>query len=147
MNTKIKICGLRREEDILCANEIQPDFIGFVFAKKSRRFVSPEQAAHLRELLSPKIISVGVFVNEEPGQAARLLEQGVIGMAQLHGQEDEAYMKELRKHCSQPVIKAFIIKTKEDMEKASSQSHKYYHPMLFDHLHLLPVLIIDQAMM
>ena len=46
-------------------------------------------------------------------------------MIQLHGQEDEAYLKELRKHCSQPVIKAFIIKTKEDMEKALSFSSDY----------------------
>ncbi len=130
MNTKIKICGLRREEDILCANEIQPDFIGFVFAKKSRRFVSPEQAAHLRELLSPKIISVGVFVNEEPGQAARLLEQGVIGMAQLHGQEDETYIRRLRSLTEKPVLQAFRIETKEDVRRAEASEADY---ILLDH--------------
>ena len=60
--TKVKLCGLRRKEDILAANRYGPDWIGFVFAK-SKRQVSKEEAAELKQLLSPKILAVGVFVD------------------------------------------------------------------------------------
>ena len=55
METKIKICGLFRPEDIEAVNEAEPDFVGFVFYPKSRRFVSPEKAAELRRNLKPAI--------------------------------------------------------------------------------------------
>ncbi|MBQ0000273.1 MAG: phosphoribosylanthranilate isomerase, partial [Clostridiales bacterium] len=62
--TKIKLCGLSRPCDIEIANELNPDYIGFVFFKKSIRDVSPEKALELKRLLSPSIQAVGVFVNE-----------------------------------------------------------------------------------
>ena len=62
--TKIKLCGLMRVCDIEAANAVQPDYIGFVFAPKSKRFVSREQAAVLKERLDSSIQAVGVFVNE-----------------------------------------------------------------------------------
>ena len=123
--TKIKICGLKSEDDISYVNELKPDYIGFVFLQGRKRYVSPSRPAHLRGLLDPSIPAVGVFVNEPLEQVIALAKSGTIQMIQLHGQEDEAYLKELRKHCSQPVIKAFIIKTKEDMEKALSFSSDY----------------------
>lgn len=116
--TKIKICGLKSEQDICYANELKPDYVGFVFLQGRKRYVSPSQAASLRKLLDPAIPAVGVFVNESPELVASLLKNGTIQMAQLHGNEDEAYVKTLRSMCTQPVIKAFIIQTKEDIEKA-----------------------------
>lgn len=71
---KIKLCGLTRSCDIEAVNELQPDYIGFVFAKKSRRYVSPEKAEELKAMLAPGIQAVGVFVNEEPEQIVSLLE-------------------------------------------------------------------------
>ena len=62
--TKIKLCGLSRPCDIHMANELKPDYIGFVFAKKSKRYVEPEKAAQLKALLDPEIRAVGVFVDE-----------------------------------------------------------------------------------
>ena len=62
--TKIKFCGMRRIEDIQAANKLKPDFIGFVFAPKSRRFIVPEEAANLKTVLDPDITAVGVFVDE-----------------------------------------------------------------------------------
>ena len=56
---KIKICGLCREEEIAAVNEVQPDYIGFVFAQGSRRYVDPRQAALLRQGLSKKIAQRG----------------------------------------------------------------------------------------
>lgn len=116
--TKIKICGLRSEEDISYANKLQPDYVGFVFLKGRRRYVSPKAAGHLRKQLDPKIQSVGVFVNEPIEDVAALLKEGTIQLAQLHGQEDETYAKALRQLCGKPVIKAFIIRSYADVERA-----------------------------
>lgn len=86
--TRIKLCGLTRPEDIAAANALQPEYIGFVFAPKSRRYVSRELAAELKAQLSPGIQAVGVFVNEAPETVAGLLNAGIVDIAQLHGQED-----------------------------------------------------------
>lgn len=52
--TRVKLCGMMRPEDIQAVNEIKPEYIGFVFAKKSRRYVSKEQAKMLKEMLDPE---------------------------------------------------------------------------------------------
>lgn len=116
--TKIKICGLKSEDDISYVNELRPDYIGFVFLQGRARYVSPERAAHLKSLLDPAIQSVGVFVNEPLENVAALLQNGTIQAAQLHGQEDADYAQRLKCLCDKPIIKAFIIKTREDIEKA-----------------------------
>ena len=64
---KIKLCGLKRIEDIEAVNEAKPDYIGFIFAKKSRRYVSTETAERLKQHLYPDIEAVGVFVYEDLG--------------------------------------------------------------------------------
>lgn len=119
---KIKLCGLSRAEDIAAANRLMPDYIGFVFAKKSRRYVSPERAAELKALLDPRITAVGVFVNETPENIANLLESGVIDAAQLHGDEDEEYISSLRKLTDKTLIKAFKVNSVQDVIKAESSS-------------------------
>ena len=116
--TKIKICGLKSEDDISYVNELRPDYIGFVFLQGRTRYVSPERAAHLKSLLDPAIQSVGVFVNEPLENVASLLQNGIIQAAQLHGQEDADYAQRRKCLCDKPIIKAFIIKTREDIEKA-----------------------------
>ena len=89
--TKVKLCGLTRECDIEYANRLLPDYIGFVFAEKSRRYVSSDRAKTLKRLLNTRISPVGVFVNEPVERVALMLNQRIIDLAQLHGQEDEAY--------------------------------------------------------
>lgn len=116
--TKVKICGLKSMEDISYVNELKPDYIGFVFLKGRARYLPPELAADLRKALDPSIPAVGVFVNEPVEQIASLFQKGIIQIAQLHGNENKAYVKALKELCSCPVIKAFIIKNKEDIEKA-----------------------------
>lgn len=107
--TRIKFCGLTRPEDIAAANALRPEYIGFVFAPKSKRYVSPAQAAALKAQLAPDIQAVGVFVNETPEQVAHLLNTGVIDIAQLHGQEDAAYIARLRALTEKPLIQAFRV--------------------------------------
>jgi phosphoribosylanthranilate isomerase len=104
---KIKICGLFRDADIDYANEALPDYAGFIFAAHSRRFIEPERAAKLRRKLDARIIPVGVFVREKPEEIAALYRDGIIGMAQLHGGEDAAYIAELKNICGAPLIRAF----------------------------------------
>ncbi len=105
--TRIKLCGLMRPCDIEAANELMPEYVGFVFAPGSRRCVTKEQAAALKALLSPEIMAVGVFVDEKPETVADLLREGIIDMAQLHGREDAAYIRRLRALTRRPLIQAF----------------------------------------
>lgn len=116
--TKIKLCGLTRECDIVAANRLRPEYVGFVFVPKSRRAVTRETAEHLKTLLSPEISAVGVFVNEPPERVAEFLECGLIEAAQLHGTEDEAYLSVLRRRTNRPLIKAFRIDTEQDAARA-----------------------------
>ena len=90
--TKIKLCGLTRLEDIQAANRLRPDYVGFVFAPKSRRYVTTTQAKALKEVLDEGIQAVGVFVDAPVDQVARLLHEGVIDVAQLHGHEEDGYI-------------------------------------------------------
>ena len=120
--TKIKLCGLTRITDIQTANQLKPDYIGFVFAPKSKRYIKPECAAELKTILDPDIAAVGVFVNEKPEVIAALLNQNIIDLAQLHGTEDELYIQQLRLLTIKPLIKAFKIKNKADLETAQNSS-------------------------
>ena len=120
--TRVKMCGMRRMEDIAAANSLMPEYIGFVFAPASRRYVSPEEAAALRQALKPRIRAVGVFVNEEFETVARLLADGIIDIAQLHGSEDADYISRLREVSGKPVIRAFRVKGEADLRAAEASA-------------------------
>ena len=117
--TKIKLCGLTRPEDIAAANAVHPDFVGFVFAPKSKRYLAPETAGLLKTRLAPGIRAVGVFVNEAPETVADLLNRGVIDIAQLHGQEDTAYLARLRALTDKPLWQAFRVDGTESLTNAA----------------------------
>lgn len=123
--TRVKLCGLSTKEDILAVNALKPDYIGFVFAPNSRRYVAPEQAAELKQMLSPEIQAVGVFVNEQPQTVAQMLSDGVIDLAQLHGSENQEYLLRLRGLTKTPVMQAFRIRCEEDVLKAAGSSADY----------------------
>ncbi|MDR0320154.1 MAG: phosphoribosylanthranilate isomerase [Treponema sp.] len=93
---RIKICGLFRGEDIDFVNEARPDYIGFVFAQSSRQ-VSAPLAQHLRFRLADGIVPVGVFVNAPIAMITELYHNGIISAAQLHGNEDDSYIVQLKK--------------------------------------------------
>lgn len=119
--TRIKFCGLRTLDDVFAANEIFPEYVGFVFAN-SRRRIAPEIADELRGALSKKILAVGVFVDEKISNVAELLNCGTIDAAQLHGAEDDAYINELRGRTGKPIIKAFKIFSADDLSAAEKSS-------------------------
>ncbi len=115
---KIKMCGLTREEDIEAVNDIKPEFIGFVFAKKSKRYVTPERASELKKLLDPSIRAVGVFVDPSLQEVYALVSSRTIDMVQLHGNETEDFVQEVRDKCKCPVIRAFKVRSEEDVRTA-----------------------------
>ena len=117
--TKIKICGLRRPEDIAYVNEAKPDFAGFIIdVPKSRRNVPREKVRELTALLSPEILPVGVFVNAPMETILSLVTDGTLKAVQLHGQESQSYLEELKKQVAVPLIRAFSIRSPEDLTEA-----------------------------
>lgn len=128
--TKIKICGLSRPCDIETVNALRacgagPDYIGFVFVDWSSRCISVETAKELKKLLDVGCKAVGVFVDEKAEIVIGLLNSGLIDIAQLQGREDEDYIKRVKQLTGKPVIKAFSIKTKEDILAAKSSIADY----------------------
>jgi phosphoribosylanthranilate isomerase len=133
--SRIKICGLFRDDDISFANDAGPDYTGFVFAG-SRRQVSPVQAVKLRERLRGDIVPVGVFVNAVPDDIVNLYRDGVIGIAQFHGDEDGKYISALKQRAATgasnpvPVIKAVRVNSREDILAEAASGANY---LLLDH--------------
>ena len=115
--TKIKMCGLRRPEDIEFANRVKPDYIGYVFAEKSKRYIATEKAAELTKLLDGDIVPVGVFVDETMENIIAAVKMGAVKMVQLHGSESEDFVSELKSR-GIPVIKAFQVGAAEDIAAA-----------------------------
>ena len=92
---RIKICGLRRPEDIEMVNRLRPDYAGFVFARSPRR-VRPGEAVALCRMLRFGIGAVGVFVDEPAAEVALAARACRLAAVQLHGNEDAEYIRCLR---------------------------------------------------
>lgn len=140
--TKLKICGIKRKEDIAIINKYDIDYVGFVFADSSRK-VSNETAAILSDELKrlnndkygnkdySNIIPVGVFVNDHIDRIVNLFADGIISIAQLHGDEDEEYIKSLKVKALEKtgqdllIIKSIVIKTEDDALKWQSSICDY----------------------
>lgn len=121
--TRIKICGMRRKEDIEAAGACRPDYIGFILSPGYRRSVTPQEAERLADMLAPGILKVGVFVNETiEGVIAAA---GFLDQIQLHGTEDNTYIKELRAKTAKPVIQAFRIRCADDLKRAMESEADY----------------------
>lgn len=114
---KIKMCGLRRTDDIIYANEYLPDYIGFVFAE-SRRKVSGEEAKNLGAQLDPFIKKVGVFVNEPVRSLITISKQAGLDIIQLHGDEGEEYIKEVKHETGKELWKAVRVRMVKDIQEA-----------------------------
>lgn len=123
---KIKICGLRRPQDILIANRYKPDFAGFIIDfPKSHRSISGQEVKNLRQNLDHGIPAVGVFVDQPVQKVIDLLTDGTIDIAQLHGKESPEYINEVQKSTGKKVIKAFEVKSSEDIVSALESPADY----------------------
>ena len=112
--TKIKICGLRRDEDIGIVNDYLPDYAGFIIDfPASFRSLPHKEVKNLTAKLDKRILPVGVFVDSPIEIVIELLKEGVIGAAQLHGSESPEYIMKVQEATGKPVIKSFVL-PKED---------------------------------
>lgn len=127
--TKWKICGLFRPEDINYANLVKPDYAGFVLAPGFRRSVARDMAARFRQMLDERIQAVGVFVDAPVEEIASYIKEGIIQMAQLHGEETEEEIRFLKAVTGRPVVKAVKARTREDVERWLDSAADY---LLFD---------------
>lgn len=126
--TKIKICGIKRMEDILAVNRLHPDYIGFVFAGTKRK-ITLEMARTLRAALSQEILSVGVFVREPIENIVKICREGILDLVQLHGDEPKDYIAKVKEQTGKPVIRAVCVRRKEDILAEMETNADY---LLFD---------------
>lgn len=126
----IKLCGLRRQEDIRIINEVMPEYAGFILAEGRRRTVTPEQMRSLTAQLKPGIRRTAVFLDQDPEWIIDLAKQDLMDVIQLHGNESDDTIRRIRKASGRPVIKAFRIDTKEDAKSAQKSAADY---ILLDH--------------
>ncbi len=109
-------------------NRLRPDYVGFVFWPKSKRAVTPEEAARIRKMLSPEIRTVGVFVDEAPEKIAAWIQKGIISVAQLHGHETEKDIRALREQLRRngaregEIWQAFVLRSREQLRAAAASS-------------------------
>lgn len=123
---KLKICGLTCEEDVAAVNEVRPDFAGFVIEVPGRRrSITVEQMKVLVKGLDKDTLPIGVFVDAPPELPISLLRDGTLWAAQLHGNEDEEYIEKIQNMTGKHVIKAFSIKTPEDVKRALKSPAHY----------------------
>jgi len=122
--TLVKICGLQEVEHVRAAVDAGADAIGFVFAK-SRRQVTLSQAQKMTEDMSQDVVKIGVFVNETIENIEKYAKEVPLDYVQLHGDESIEYVNSI----SVPVIKAFSISSKEDVQNALTYDVDLY---LFD---------------
>ena len=121
---KIKICGLRRPEDVAYANEVRPDYVGFILTPGFRRSITKETAIELKSALAHGIEAVGVFVNEPAERVVEFLEEGIIDVAQLHGDESEEDIVFIKAATGKPVVKVVKAGGRDGVEELTPEASK-----------------------
>jgi len=114
IRTRIKVCGITRLEDALAASALGVDAIGFVFYKKSPRYIDPMKAAAIIRELPPFVSAVGLFVNPEQSFIDEVLTCCPLGVIQLHGDESPDFCQAQARR----VIKAIAVSSQEDLDRA-----------------------------
>lgn len=125
--TKIKICGITNKIDALNAASLGVDMLGFVFYRKSKRYVEPAVAEDIINELPPHIGKVGVFASEKRDYILDIAQDAGLDMLQFHGAETPEYCKIFRD--TYKVIKAFRLKDKKDLKQVNDYDVDFY---LFD---------------
>ncbi len=122
----VKICGLKREEDVTYVNEAMPTYAGFILNfPKSHRSIDIMTLERLKKQLNSQIQAVGVFVDAPMELVADIADRNLIDLIQLHGQEDELYIQRLRTYTQKKIIKAFKISSEEDVYTAKKSTADY----------------------
>ena len=127
-----KICGLKKKESLICCEENKVNFFGMIFYEKSPRNITFEEAKILTDLSKElKIKPVGVFVNHNISELKKIISSLNLKYAQLHGDENQLYIDEIKKEFNLKIIKKLSIKTATDLNKINNYKNIDY--LLFDY--------------
>ena len=121
---KIKICGITNKEDAITASKLGVDMLGFVFYKKSKRYVEAKIVRDIANELPPYIAKVGIFVYENKDKVIEIAEDCLLDILQFHGDEDPDYCRSFKG--SYKVIKAFRLKDKSSLKGINDYDVDFY---------------------
>lgn len=125
---RIKVCGITNEQDALKAARLGAWAVGFIFHKKSPRYISPFKAKKIIDALPPFVTPVGVFVNNNLGAMRDIISHTGIRVVQLHGDEDQHFCSRLKRY-NVKIIK--VIRVSDDFSAKSIEPYKV-DAFLFD---------------
>ncbi len=120
MSVKVKICGIRNEEALMAALEVQADFIGLVHVPASPRYVPLETAAQLADRARGRTHIVSLVVDADDGLIAEIVKAVRPDYIQCHGTESPERIREIVDKTAYAVIKAFRIRHAKDITKAEA---------------------------
>lgn len=115
--TRVKICGITREEDALAAAEAGADAIGLVFYAPSPRYISPERARRIVCALPPFVSSVGLFVDASAAEVRAVLDQVPLSMLQFHGDEPDDFCRQF----GRPYLKALRVRPGDNLDELAAR--------------------------
>ena len=128
----IKICGIKNKETLVCCEKNKVDFFGMIFYHKSPRNISYEEARMLIDVSREfSIKPVGVFVNHDIKELKKIIYSLNLNFIQLHGDEDQLYINELKNEFKLKIFKKISIKTNQDFKEANKFNNIDY--LLFDY--------------
>jgi len=113
--TQIKICGITNKRDAVCAAQCGASALGFIFYPPSPRYIKPEEAKKIIDILPDSTVKVGVFVNETPDNIKKTMKTCTLDMIQLHGDETPEYCRQFSPTL---LIKAIALNGNEDIDRA-----------------------------
>ena len=127
-----KICGLREKDSLICCEANKVDFFGLVFYEKSPRNINRNKAKQLVEFSKNLSIKpVGVFVNHEINDLKNIIRLLNLKYIQLHGEENQSYINEIKKEFKLKIIKKISIKNQSDLNKINDIENIDF--LLFDY--------------
>jgi len=122
--TRIKICGITNKIDAVNAAKLGVDMLGFVFYKKSKRYVNAATAEDVINELPPRIGKAGIFVDEAKEDVIKIAEDAGLDMLQFHGEETPEYCGYFKNRFK--VIKAFRLKDRNDLKVINDYDANFY---------------------